>query len=64
MVLTTLKSETACREDLCRIKSVDTLAPGLWISVTFLDGSIKRFRPDKIRPATEDEERMESEFSV
>jgi hypothetical protein len=59
MTLTTLKSAVAERDELCRISSVDTIAPGLWIGVTFLDGSVKRFRPDKIRPATADEERME-----
>jgi hypothetical protein len=40
---------------------VETLAPGLWISATFLDGSVLRFRPEKIRVATLEEERIASQ---
>jgi hypothetical protein len=58
MILTKLKNETPGNDDFCRIRSVETLTPGLWITATFLDGSIQRFRPDKIRLATPDEERM------
>ena len=58
MVLTKLKSATPMRSEFCRIESVETLAPNLWISALFLDGSIKQFRPEKIRLATKDEERL------
>ena len=58
MVLTKLKSLTPERAEFCRIQSVETLAPGLWITATFLDGSRQGFRPEKIRTATQDEERM------
>jgi len=44
------------RDEFCRIYSVETLAPGLWLTATFLDGSTRRFRPEKIRVATEGEE--------
>jgi len=57
MVLTTLKSATPASDEFCRIRSVETVSPGLWITADFLDGSVKRFRPEKIRVATEDEER-------
>jgi hypothetical protein len=43
--------------ELCRTRSVETLAPTLWVTATFLDGSTKSFRPEIIRPATEAEER-------
>ena len=58
MVLTTPKNATLGNNDFCRIRSVETLSPGLWITATFLDGSIQRFRPEKIRLATPDEERL------
>jgi hypothetical protein len=57
MVLSNSRNATPERGEFCRIRSVETLAPGLWITATFLDGSIQRFRPDKIREATLDEER-------
>jgi len=61
MVLAELKNPLPERNDFCRIRSVETLSPGLWISAEFLDGSIRRFRPEKIREATADEERMACE---
>jgi len=65
MVLTKLRSELPAHDEFCRIRSVETLSPGLWISATFLDGSIQRFRPEKIRLATADEERgMADESSL
>lgn len=56
MVLTTPKNATLGNDDFCRIRSVETLSPGLWITATFLDGTVQRFRPEKIRLATPDEE--------
>jgi len=56
MVLMTWKGAAPERDEFCRIRSVETLAPGLWVTATFLDGSIRRFRPEKIRAATLDEE--------
>lgn len=58
MVLTKLKSETPGQDELCHIQSVETLVPNLWITANFLDGSRKRFRPEMIRVATEEEERL------
>jgi hypothetical protein len=43
--------------ELCRIRSVETLPPTLWVTATFLDGSTRSFRPEAIRLATEDEGR-------
>ena len=62
MVLTKLRNVTPERDEFCRIRSAETLPPGLWISATFLDGSTRRFRPEKIRPATPDEERIATEL--
>ena len=56
MVLTNWRSAAPERDEFCRIRSVETLAPGLWITATFLDGAVRRFRPEKIRDATPDEE--------
>ncbi|MGB8356542.1 MAG: hypothetical protein WCD79_21765 [Chthoniobacteraceae bacterium] len=58
MVLTTLKSETPGRDAFCHIQSVETLVPNLWVTVNFLDGSRKQFRPEMIRLATEEEQRL------
>ena len=58
MVLTTLRSESPTLDEFCRINSVETLAPSLWVTATFLDGSTRRFRPEKIRDATPDEEQL------
>jgi hypothetical protein len=58
MVLTALRNISPTRDEFCRISSVETLAPGLWVTATFLDGSIRRFRPEKIRDATPDEEQL------
>lgn len=63
MVLTAWKSAAPERGDFCRIQSVETLSPGLWITAAFLDGSVKRFRPERIRDATPDEERLASELA-
>ena len=57
MVLNKWRNEAAPESDeFCRIRSVETLAPGLWLTATFLDGSTRHFRPEKIRMATEAEE--------
>ncbi len=61
MVLTTLGDAAPGPAEFCRIRSVETLAPGLWITATFLDGSTRRFRPEKIRDATPDEARQSGE---
>jgi len=61
MVLAAGKSASPERDEFCRLRSVETLAPGLWVTVTFLDGSIRNFRPDKIRDATPEEERQANE---
>jgi hypothetical protein len=58
MVLTTWKSAAPEMNEFCRINSVETLSPGLWVTATFLDGSVRRFRPEKIRDATPDEEQQ------
>ncbi len=50
MVLRKLRGETPAADELCRITSVGTLAPGLWITVKFLNGSINSFRPELIEP--------------
>ena len=64
MVLTKLKGASPRCDEFCRIRSVETLNPGLWISATFLDGSIQRFRPEKIRAATLDEECIASQLQA
>ena len=56
MLLTNLRGEVPTHDEFCRIRSVETLAPDLWVTVGFFDGSTKGLRPDKIRPATEAEE--------
>ena len=57
MVLTKWRNAAAPEcDEFCRIHSVETLSPGLWLTATFLDGSTRRFRPEKIRVATQDEE--------
>ena len=61
MILATPKNAAPGRDDFCRIRSVETLAPGLWITAVFPDGSIRRFRPDMIRLATPDEEHLAAE---
>ena len=53
-------AEPECNE-FCRIRSVETLPPNLWITATFLDGAVRQFRPEKIRDATSDEERRVGE---
>jgi hypothetical protein len=62
MVLTKWKSAAPERDEFCRIRAVETLAPGLWLTATFLDGSVRRFRPEKVRVATVDEERRANEL--
>ena len=51
MVLKKLRGEIPASDELCHITSVNTLAPGLWITVKFLDGSINSFRPELIQLA-------------
>jgi hypothetical protein len=62
MVLTKWKGAEPECDEFCRIHAVETLAPGLWLTATFLDGSVRRFRPEKIRVATFDEERRANEL--
>ena len=62
MLLTKLKSEVPTRSEFCRILSVETAAPSLWITVGFLDGTRGGFRPDKLRVVTADEERFSREL--
>jgi hypothetical protein len=50
MVLKKIKGATAAPDELCRITSVNTLAPDLWVTVQFLDGSARGLRPDGICP--------------
>jgi hypothetical protein len=61
MVLTQWKNAAPGREEFCRLRSVETLSPGLWVTATFLDGTTRRFRPEKIRDATLEEERQAGE---
>ena len=58
MLLTTLKHEHPTRSEFCRIRSVETLAPDLWVTVGFFDGSTRGLRPDKLRVATKEEEHL------
>jgi hypothetical protein len=64
MVLTKWRNATPEPNEFCRIRSVETLAPGLWIGAVFLDGSNRHLRPEKIRPATPDEVRMAGESGI
>ena len=64
MVLTKWKSAAPDRDEFCRIRSVETLTPGLWVTATFLDGSICGFRPDKICQSTPDEELRAAELDA
>jgi hypothetical protein len=57
MVLTKWRNAAAPEcDEFCRIHSVETLAPGLWLTAIFLDGSTRRFRPEAVRLATGEEE--------
>jgi hypothetical protein len=49
MVLRQLRAELPATDELCRVLAVDTVAPGLWITARFLDGTTRGFRPDLIR---------------
>ena len=62
MVLTHWKGASPGCDEFCRVRAVETLAPGLWLTASFLDGSERRFRPEKIRVATIDEERRANEL--
>jgi len=62
MVLTKCKSAAPACDEFCRVHAVETLAPGLWLTARFLDGTVRRFRPEKIRVATVDEERRANEL--
>jgi hypothetical protein len=62
MVLTKWRGGAPEFDEFCRIRAVETLAPGLWLTATFLDGSTRRFRPEKIRLATPDEEKLADEL--
>lgn len=62
MVLTKLRSETPAQDEFCRVCGVETLAPGLWITASFRDGSTKTFRPEKIRLATASENLLSDEW--
>ena len=54
MVLKKRRGAMAAADELCRITSVNTIAPDLWVTVQFLDGSSRSFRPDMIEPAATD----------
>jgi hypothetical protein len=54
MVLKKRRGATAEANELCRITSVNTIAPDLWVTVQFLDGSARSFRTDMIEPAAHD----------
>ena len=62
MLLTTFQGQQPTRSEFCRIKSVETLAPDLWITVGFFDGSTKGLRPKELRVATEEEQRFAQEL--
>jgi len=62
MVLTKCKNQTPDYHEFCRLRAVETLEPGLWLTATFLDGSTGRFRPEKVRIATLEEERYANEL--
>ena len=62
MVLTKWRSAEPERDEFCRISSVETLSPSLWITATFLDGAVRQFRPEKIRDATVEEEQRAGEL--
>ena len=62
MVLTHLRGATPEKDELCRILSVGTLAPSLWVTVKFLDGTTKSFRSETIRPASKAEEQVSLAF--
>jgi hypothetical protein len=49
MVLRKLRAEIPAADELCRVASVNTVEPGLWITARFLDGTTRGFRPDLIR---------------
>jgi hypothetical protein len=48
MVLRKRRAEHPATDELCRVASVNTVEPGLWITVRFLDGTTRGFRPDLI----------------
>jgi hypothetical protein len=56
MVLTKPAGDAIAACDFCRILSVETVSPDVWISARFLDDSVRSFRPDKLRLATAEEE--------
>ena len=62
MVLTKWRSAAPEQDEFCRIRSVETLSPGLWVTATFLDGSTRGFRPEKIRASTADEEQRANDL--
>ncbi len=49
MVLKALRAELPANDELCRVTSVDTISPGLWVTVRFLDGQTRGFRPELIQ---------------
>ena len=49
MVLKKLRGELPEANELCRIASVNTIDPGLWITARFLDGTTRSFRPELIQ---------------
>jgi hypothetical protein len=55
MVLKKRRGPTAATDELCRLTSVNTIAPDLWVTVQFLDGSARSFRPDMIERAATDQ---------
>ena len=51
MVLKERKGETAAADDLCRILSVNTIAPDLIVTVQFLDRSSRTLRRELLEVA-------------
>ena len=60
MVMTELRGPAATRQELCRVAAVDTIGSGLWVTVRFLDGQTRGLRAEMIRPANEEERKLET----
>ena len=58
MLLTKIPDDVPSKSEFCNIVAVETVEPGLWITVRFLDGSRKGMRPENIRLVTEEEEQF------
>lgn len=58
MLLSKIRGDVPTRKEFCHVLAVETVSPGLWVTVRFLDDSRKGLRPEAIRLATQDEERF------